>query len=272
MEPQSATTPGTPKNATSESVATPNGVTSAASTIAEKEKESAARIDSTATEKMTAFSRSLADIQPTGLTPAESKQEAAQRGKLSIAVEVFIRSDLQFKAAGRKRDHARYEFGEQLAGFKLFYKPDRVWGAVKNKLAEGLGFRSSKTIDRIIDNYESQKQITKAERVVAGRLDIPVTPALVKELVVTQLKEGICKTEQDAYRRVEQASKQVEQKAEKMAAADPLRESCVKALGNYLKTIAPDKRAERLAELTKAVSATLESELEEDESQNESAA
>jgi hypothetical protein len=48
----------------------------------------------------------------------------------------------------------------------------------------------------------------------------------VKELVETQLKEGICKTEQDAYRRVEQASKQVEQKAEKMAAADPLRESC----------------------------------------------
>src|ERR1039458_6388955 len=143
MKPQSATTPGTPKNVTSESVATPNGVTSAASTIAEKEKESAARIDSTATEKMTAFSRSLADIQPTGLPPAESKQEAAQRGTLSIAVEVFIRSDLQFKAAGRKRDHARYEFGEQLAGFKLFYKPDRVWGAVKSKLAEGLGDRKS---------------------------------------------------------------------------------------------------------------------------------
>lgn len=218
----SATKPGTPKNATSESVAALNGVT----TIAEKDKESAARIDSTVTEKMTAFSRSLSDIQLTGLTQTESEQEAEQRAKLSIAVEVFIRSDLQFKAAGRKRDHARYEFGEQLAGFKLFYKLDRVWGAVKNKLAEGLGFRSSKTIDRIIDNYESQKQITKAERVVAVRLDIPVTPALVKELVETQLKEGICKTEQDAYRRVEQASKQVEQKAEKMAAADPLRESC----------------------------------------------
>src|ERR1039458_1880685 len=135
----SATKPGTPKNATSESVAALNGVT----TIAEKDKESAARSDSTVTEKMTGFSRSLSDIQLTGLTQTESEQEAEQRAKLSIAVEVFIRSDLQFKAAGRKRDHARYEFGEQLAGFKLFYKPDRVWGAVKSKLAEGLGDRKS---------------------------------------------------------------------------------------------------------------------------------
>ena len=140
-----------PKKATRETVATPNGLTSAALTmtdIAEKDKESAKKIDSRVTERMTSFSGSLAEIKPTGLTPAESQQEAEHRNKLSIAVEVFIRCDLQFKAAGRKRDHARFELGEQIAGFRPFYKGERVWGAVKSKLAEGLGV-SGKTIDRI---------------------------------------------------------------------------------------------------------------------------
>jgi hypothetical protein len=261
-------TKATPKKAALKSVTSPKGVTSAVSTIAAKDKESVERTDYTVADKMTAFSSSLADIKPTGLTPAESTQEAEHRKKLSIAVEVFIRCDLQLAAAGRKRNHARFELGEQIAGLRPFYKGERVWGAVKSKLAEGLGV-TGKTVDRIIESYDSQKQITKVERVVAGRLNIRVTPDLVKELVDIQLEEGICKTEQDAYRRVEQASEQIKQEAKNMAAFDPLRETCVKALSKYLQTLAPDQRAEEVMDIAKSVAAKLESEvLEEDEAES----
>ena len=41
---------------------------------------------------------------------------------------------------------------------------------------------------------------------MAARLSVHVTPALVKELVGIQLKEGICAAEQDAYARAKLAS------------------------------------------------------------------
>src|SRR5271166_5710826 len=96
---------------------TPNTATSAALTIAEKDKGSAERINSQVAEHMHDFSICLADINPTDLTSDESEQEMEQRGRLSFAVETMMRCELQVRAAWRKRDHARFELGEQLAGF-----------------------------------------------------------------------------------------------------------------------------------------------------------
>src|ERR1017187_1056248 len=265
MEPQSAATPATSKKATPESATTPKDVTS--TFIAEKDQESANNIDLTVTLGMTTFSAALADIKPTELTETEVVQEKAQRETLSTAVEVFIRSRLEFKAAERKVAHARFELGQQLAEFRKFYKADRTWGAVKAKLAEGMGYKGKnawKNIDRIILTYETQKQLTRLERVTAERLNIAVTPDLVKELVAMQLKDGECKTDQDAFKRVNLASAEVQRRANKTTTS-PLRESCVKALFDYLKTIAPDERDKRLTEVTTSVYADLEIDLEEED-------
>lgn len=256
----STATSATSKKAPPKSVTTPKGVTSAAAAItealtpaaeAELDRKSAEKTNSEVTLRMGTLSETLKELPETEL-----------RKSLFARAEIYFRCDLQYDAVGRKRDHARYELGETLNGFQRHY--EKTWPTMREQLAKGLGV-DEKTVDRIIKEYLLQKQISKAERVVAKRLGLnPKSKALVAELVEIASKDGPCLSEKEAYNRVPIAAVRMNTKLTKTA--DPVRDDCIKAVTKYLKTISPDERVDKLRDIAESVARKLAFEILEGQS------
>jgi hypothetical protein len=251
----STATPATSKKATPKSVTTPKGVTSAASTItealtpaaeAELDRRSAEKTNVEVTLRMGTLSETLKELPETEL-----------RKSLFARAEMYFRCDLQYEAAGRKRDHARYELGETLYRFQRDY--EKTWPTMREQLAKGLGV-DEKTVDRIIKEYLLQKQISKTERIVAMRLGLnPKAKALVAELVEIARKDGPCLSEKEAHSRVPIAAVRMNAKLTKRA--DPARDNCEKAITAYMKTLPPDERIDKLTDISELVALKLSAEV-----------
>jgi hypothetical protein len=231
--------------------------------IADADRKSAASTEVDVKEKVATFATKMDWLKP------KDAAETELRKNLFVAAETYFRSDELYKAAGRRLLRARRELGAVLEGYKTHYKTE--WNPVCTKLAEALGV-SEKTVERYIELYLLKRKISTWENAVAERLEINVDKALVRELVDVRLKDGVCQSEKEAYRRVKLADERVKAKGKSEQDVDPSRAACLKALVKYLKKLDPEERKEQLKELSSEVESTLSEALEEDESQDEWAA
>ena len=231
-------TKASPTQTTPRSTTAPKDEASATSTItealtpaqeAELDRRSVDKTNSEVTRRMGTLSVILQGTPHTDL-----------RNCLFARAEIFFRCELQYEAAGRKRDHARYELGETLNAYQRLY--EKTWPTMRERLAHALRV-NEKTVDRMIKEYLLQKQISKVERVVAKRLGHnPKSKALVAELVEIGSKDGPCLSESEAYIRIPIAARRMNEKLRQDADEDPLRDNVEKAIARYLKTIPPDER------------------------------